>query len=106
MATLLGQPTQLALQQHMLPELTVHDLAHLACACTTTRELVMTAEPRLWQTAAQRALPWHPPMPLEITSIQVAMRKHTTKCRSLAAGRYSLLMQSLTIRKEVLHVAE
>ena len=41
---LLHHQLQLPLQDCMLPVLVVNDLARLACVCTSTRNLVMTAD--------------------------------------------------------------
>ena len=51
------------LQQLMLPLLTAHDLGKLAASCQAMRRLVLTADPRTWQTAAKKVLHWRQDLP-------------------------------------------
>ncbi|MCJ1467950.1 hypothetical protein MMC07_006576 [Pseudocyphellaria aurata] len=66
------------LQQHILPHLSVDELAHLAASCPALRRLVVSTDARTWQRAAQAAMPWHPPLPASITEVQAALNAHRT----------------------------
>ncbi|MCJ1467949.1 hypothetical protein MMC07_006575 [Pseudocyphellaria aurata] len=74
------------LQQHVLPLLAMTDLAHLAASSSALRELIMSANARVWQQAAQAALPWHPPLPASIPAVQAEMIAHHTCSRNISRG--------------------
>ena len=76
------------LQEQALPELAVQDLACLACTCRSFRELVMTSPATLWLAAAQRELPWHPPVPPEASAVFSAVGRQRTTVRNLQRGDF------------------
>ncbi|MCJ1467943.1 hypothetical protein MMC07_006569 [Pseudocyphellaria aurata] len=84
---ILSSATYHTLHQHILPRLDARDLACLAASCTALRQLVMSADPHIWQRAAQAALPWHPILPADNSAVQAALAAHHTCNRNILHGR-------------------
>lgn len=84
---LLGPQLRQVLQEHILQHLQAHDLAKLATTCKSLHTLVMAAPASVWQSAAQKSLPWCPCIPGSIPAIQATLTAYETASRHITSQR-------------------
>lgn len=84
---LISIPQEL-LQAHLLPLLSLQDLARLACSSSCLQDLVLSADANIWVKAASAAdhVPKYPKLPRNVPEILSIMQGHWLVQRSLQRG--------------------